>query len=130
MRMMVKTVLTTGPMLICVYIFLVCKTEGTSFNQMTLVQAPKHWMSYVQRLLVECLTEDNNTKEMGQSVPESLIIFIRKTDLVLTVKQVHRYPGHQREIYITAKNALNGVVPMLRTWSNERSGGSLYRIQI
>ncbi len=45
-----------------------------------------------------------------------------------TMKQVH--PGHQREIYITAKMQLKGVVPMLRTWWNERSGGSLCRIQI
>ncbi len=47
-----------------------------------------------------------------------------------SAKQVHRYPGHQREIYIMAKNELNGVAPMLRTWSNERSGASLCRIQI
>ncbi len=42
-----------------------------------------------------------------------------------TIQNQRRQPGHLREIYITAKNALNGVAPMLRTWSNERSGGRL-----
>ncbi len=47
-----------------------------------------------------------------------------------TIQNQRRQPGHLHEIYIMAKNALNGVALMLRTWSNERFGGSLCRIQI
>ncbi len=48
----------------------------------------------------------------------------------VTEKQVHRYPGHMCEIYITARNLLFSAVPRCLTWSSQRFVCTLCNIQI
>ncbi len=94
------------------------------------VELTSSWVNLCWSGVTVAMTVTQATSQRGNALFLSPPWAPCEVQVQFTIPNQRRQPGHLSEIYITAKTALNGIVSMLWTWSNERSGGSLCRIQI